>query len=524
MIIIFFILILISLTGIIDGFMCYFYDLGCVPILNFNNSITIIYNKNISIPLISIGFVIILLLLLSFYIIKKKKNLSEEYEGLLDNKKDNFILLYISHFLSSWGDRMWQFVIPVILMIIFKNTFMPTAIYMLSIYLGNIIGMQFIGKWIDKSNRFYIQKITILVENFCIISSSLIITFLPSIININNINFQSYKTILIILLIILLSIVGEIMNNTQIISTEKDWIIVMSNKCNLEINDINTKMKRIDLFCKILAPAVISVFIDLFKNDQEKIFVAGIIICFWNLLSFPIELYLKSYVNSNFPELNHKNYIHKKEKKCDLTHIKLYYNHNIFYASISLSLLYMTVLSNGSIMTNYLQWRKISLTIIGLSRGLGALFGFIGTFLFTILNKKLRNEKKTGLISLWGFFILLFPILISFILFNNDRISDYTLIGLCIISRSMLWIFDLSIQKIMQYEIEEINRGKINSMHTTMFQIFTCFIGIFGIIFYKPEDFIYLIMISILSLGISSIIYTFWYKKNRLNNENLIKF
>ena len=82
MIIIFFILILISLTCIIDGFMCYYIDLGCVPILNLNNSITIIYNKNISIPLISIGFVIILLLLLSFYIIKKKKKI------YLKNMKD----------------------------------------------------------------------------------------------------------------------------------------------------------------------------------------------------------------------------------------------------------------------------------------------------------------------------------------------------------------------------------------------------------------------------------------------------
>ena len=48
--------------------------------------------------------------------------------------------------------------------------------------------------------------------------------------------------------------------------------------------------------------------------------------------------------------------------------------------------------------------------------------------------------RENWISIIMGIFILLFPIVISFILFNKNKISDYTLIGLCIISRSMLWI------------------------------------------------------------------------------------
>lgn len=527
-----FLLILASLSCIFItfGFTCFFSHQICPPLPAFNIDPT---KQNIywGIPMIIIGFTILLASLFGFYLIPYEK-INAEFQALLPEtimKKKIFNLIYVSHFLSSWGDRMLQFAIPVILMLIFKTSFLPTAIYGIAICLGNIIGLQFLGKWIDNTCRWKVQKKSIILENISIVFNSILICYLPYYLSNNLLSFHDYRIILIIIFGMLFSIVAEIMNNAQTISTEKDWIIVISDSSTYPIEKANATMKRIDLFCKIVAPAFLGIILDFFSHSYHKIFVAGIVILIWNIISFPLETLYKLVIYENFSELenqynelcfgidstdlDYEDLGIIRRKKSWFSSTKLYFKHFIFLASISGCLLYMTVLSNGAIMTNYLQWRNISLKIIALSRGLGALMGFLGTYLYIWLTKRSDREEKIGLISLWSFFLLLSPILFSFIIVPFTIISDYTLIISCIVSRTALWIFDLVLQSIMQRGIGERERGKINSSHTIMYQIFTLLINIFGIIFYNPENFIYLIIISLVAILSSAIVFSLWYNR-----------
>jgi solute carrier family 40 (iron-regulated transporter), member 1 len=556
-------LLLVSIFISISGFFCVFeisslYSVNkwdyclSIPMMNYtNNSIYVTKNKNIGIPTVIIGSLYLIIISISICLIQYfwlQKNKNENSSLLPFKRRDKYLkLLYISHFFSCWGDRMWQFAIPVILMVIFKNTFIPTAIYSIIIYLGNILAMPLIGKWIDKNNRFQVQKKSIIIENLMIVVSSLVISIFPFFVNIDEIDLQNKYVIVGAVVTILFGIIGEIMNNAQNISTEKDWVIIISKSTDYPINNINKIMKRIDLICKILAPAVIGIIIDRFDNHNQKIFVAGLVIGTWNILSFPLEIILKNIVYSEFPELRRKihthingithnhmdgekyhqhldgsdylddieyidlNSINDKQEKC--LSFSLYFNHPICLASLSAGMIWMTVLSNGSIMTNYLQWRNINLTLIGAGRGLGALMGVMGTYLFGWLNSKTQNENKTAVISLWCFWLYLLPILFAFIFFGKSRTSDYTLMGCCILSRIMMWMFELSLQNIMQKNIEEENRGKINTMHTTIYQTFYILINIFGIIFFKPEHFIYLVIISLSAVGTAVFTLSYWYKK-----------
>lgn len=562
----FLVLLMVSIFINISGFFCIF-ELSSLysnkkldyclsfPMMNYTtNKIYTIKNQNIGIPTLIIGILYLIILSISGILIQlfNNKETKNENSSLLPykNRQKYLKLVYISHFLSSWGDRMWQFAIPVILMIIFKNTFIPTAIYSIIIYLGNILAMPLIGKWIDKINRFQVQKKSIVIENLMIILSSLIISIFPFFVNIDEIDLQNKYVISGAVATIIFGIIGEIMNNAQNISTEKDWIIIISKSTDYPINNINKIMKRIDLICKILAPSVIGIIIDRFDNHSQKIFIAGLVIGTWNILSFPLEIILKNILYCKFPELRRKIHTHingithnhidgekyhqhldssdylddieyidtnsfnnKQEKCLSLSSFSLYFNHPICLASLSAGMIWMTVLSNGSIMTNYLQWRNINLTLIGAGRGLGALMGVMGTYLFGCLNSRTGNENKTALISLWCFWLYLLPIIFAFIFFGQSRTSDYTLMGCCILSRIMMWMFELSLQNIMQKNIEEENRGKINTMHTTMYQTFYILINIFGIIFFKPEHFIYLVVISLSAVGMAVFTLSYWYRK-----------
>ena len=42
--------------------------------------------------------------------------------------------LFFGHWLSAWGDRMWQFATPVLFMDIFLDTLAPAALYGVAVY------------------------------------------------------------------------------------------------------------------------------------------------------------------------------------------------------------------------------------------------------------------------------------------------------------------------------------------------------------------------------------------------------
>ncbi|TYZ68533.1 hypothetical protein PybrP1_000157, partial [[Pythium] brassicae (nom. inval.)] len=53
--------------------------------------------------------------------------LETEVVGPNEPPKRVLMYLYISHFLSAWGDRMWQFAVPILFMEVFVDTLLPSA-------------------------------------------------------------------------------------------------------------------------------------------------------------------------------------------------------------------------------------------------------------------------------------------------------------------------------------------------------------------------------------------------------------
>merc|ERR1719158_52002 len=83
--------------------------------------------------------------------------------------------------------------------------------------------------------------------------------------------------------------------------------------------------------------------------------------------------------------------------------IRAYVGHDVFLASLSFCLLFMTVLDNGTLITSYFTWRDIHASVLGLQRGVGAACGLAGTFAFMALLSWGMDEKRVGLFSIWFF-------------------------------------------------------------------------------------------------------------------------
>jgi hypothetical protein len=125
----------------------------------------------------------------------------------------------------------------------------------------------------------------------------------------------------------------------------------MSFVCSL-IVDMNATMRRIDLFCKLAGPLFVSL-LTIRSSSFAALFLTGT-----NLVSFPFEYCFILIVHKRFPALAIKPPRSAQTSPPFIRQIiqwplmtfsswKIYYRSPLFSASLSLSILYFTVLSFG---------------------------------------------------------------------------------------------------------------------------------------------------------------------------------
>ena len=449
----------------------------------------------------------------------------------------HFYLMCLSHTLSAWEDRMWQFAIPILMMHVFKDTLLPGALFGLVQYLGVVVLMPKAGHVIDRAYRLRLLWYTIMIENFCILGTCVALAFMVAFNQNSGGGFHLNASMIALYLVLLvLGVIGEVCNKMQTISLEQDWVVVMTGQDSELLSRTNVILKRIDLLCKVLAPGVIGIFLDLFGSDRlSSSFVGIVVLGLWNFCSWPIEYTVLREVYEGIPDLQKKKIVNEDEfyqnlladheadpsndGKSVVNSVKEYLQHPVFLASLSFCMLFMTVLDNGTLITSYLTWRSVNASILGIQRGMGAVVGLAGTFAFMHLTSK-GGVEKVGLASIWLFALTMAPSVVILLLFGENRTSDYALIGGMIFSRAALWIFDLAERQLMQERVEESSRGVMNSMQVATYQTLYCVIQVCGMIFSDPSQFLILAIISLAGLLLAAAVYTLWFFMQRKNDTS----
>lgn len=415
----------------------------------------------------------------------------------------SYVSLYISHFLTSWTERFYEFASYLFIIEIFKKSLLLPSIYGFVVTISAIIFSNYIGKYVDIIERLKILRITMFVQKMSIIISCfMFISMMTS----NDNKIIKYIIVVIFGCTLKLSFIA---NN---ISIEKDWVIIISNG-NTE--KLTTTMRRIDLFCKTMAPLTMGIIT--FKGNLYGV----ISIIIWNVLSGCLEyiLILKTYIN--FPELSNKNnpnnenthLIENDNYEENITFIE-YIKHKIFLASLSLSMLYLTVLSFGGIMTSYLKLIGYSDFTLGILRAVAGISGISATYLMPYISSKI-GIVRTGLWALWLEFFTLIPVILSFKLNISDWINFIMMFGGMSLSRIGLWMFDLSETIILQNQVDSKKIGSISGWQHSLCNFFDLLQFILTMIISDPNNFFIPSFILLLAVLSSSIIYTYYVYKQR---------
>lgn len=87
-------------------------------------------------------------------------------------------LMYMSHMLQTFGDRMWEFAIPVLFIEIWTHTLLPSAIFAFTLYSSTFLLMSSVGSWLDRSDRMKAMTTALCTQNACIFITSALLFFM----------------------------------------------------------------------------------------------------------------------------------------------------------------------------------------------------------------------------------------------------------------------------------------------------------------------------------------------------------
>eukprot|EP00040_Diaphanoeca_grandis_P014078 m.71210 g.71210 ORF g.71210 m.71210 type:complete len:700 (+) comp24327_c0_seq1:133-2232(+) len=444
--------------------------------------------------------------------------------------KGLLLRLYLSHFLSAWGDRMWEFASALLLISIWPDTLLLAAMYGLAGSGAVVFFGPSVGDWVDQSPRLDVVRKALFVANGSVVVATILIGILLAS------KDKETKPVLVTLLLLCGS-TSSLGSLASTLAVEKEWVKILCGDDSEMLAETNARMRRIDLICKLVAP----IFVGLIMSGAGAI-TGTIVIGVWNFISMFPEYLALTLTYHSFPKLKERKTpavaAEARPTKCSKvfkvfisikTGWKLFSRLDIFRPALALSLLYCTVLSFGSIMTAYAYNRGVNEATLAVFRGVGAGFGLLGTFIYPRLSPKF-GLIKTGGISIWsqvGFLALCLAS--TFYAGHTGDCSDFTesehdscihnrnvemglLISGVVISRCGLWMFDLAVTQMLQERVPIAIIATVNGTQSSIQNLLDLFSYVLGVMLNRPQDFTPLVWISFAFVFAASLLYTsFWH-------------
>lgn len=369
--------------------------------------------------------------------------------------------LYVSHFLSTWNSRTFEFGAVLFLARIFPGTLLPPSVYALVRAASAICFAPLVGRCVDRGDRLKVVRFSIIGQRGAVILSCLGFWALSTDIR----DHPGFKFPLIAMLA-LLACLEKLCSIMNIIAVERDWIVVIAetSQCRLEV--LNSQMRRIDLVCKLVGPLVIALV------DGYSTTTAIIAVLLVNASSVLIEYFAIARVYHMVPALQARPAVSKNTENVSSDRPELpaiwrlgslfmvqtrsvnrtvsdYIRHPVFLPSMALCLLYFTVLSFSGQMVTYLLSVGLSSAQIGVLRTLSTAIEISATWLAPIAMNRIGplrgglwfiNWQILCLVGAFGFFSIV----------RAPSVAAFGLVVGVIASRVGLWGFDLCVQIIIQ--------------------------------------------------------------------------
>lgn len=447
--------------------------------------------------------------------------------------------LYLSHFLSTWNSRLFEFGAVLFLASIYPSTLSPMSVYALVRSAAAIVFAQTVGTWIDNGNRLSVVRFSIVGQRFAVAASCGLFWALEQ----KSTSLGPRTKDGFFTLTVLLACVEKLCSMMNLLSVERDWVVVITEGNDSSRRTLNARMRRIDLLCKLLGPLVIS-----------AIAMASVLVAIWATLamsglSVVIEYISIAQVYKHVPALRREppppSEAHAyepvgQEEQDDeperpqptkswfqttlhhvlpISSLPFYFHHRAFLPSFSLALLYLTVLSFSGQMVTYLISIGYTSLHVGIARTVSTIFELSATWVAPRLMKKI-GVVRGGIWSLsWQMIWLAAGVSWFFAGFEGSRSNAVvSATGLAVgvaLSRVGLWGYDLCAQNIVQDEVDPHHRGTFSTAEAAFQNLFELISYATTVIFSRPDQFRWPVVTSVAAVYIAGGLYAMFVRKRR---------
>ncbi|KAL4771882.1 Ferroporti-1 [Aspergillus nidulans var. acristatus] len=425
--------------------------------------------------------------------------------------------LYTSHFLSTWNSRMFEFGAVVFLASIFPETLLYASVYALVRSLFAVLFSSWLGSLVDRTDRLSAIRHSIIWQRIPVAVSCVCLGLLlrsPPI----------HLSWLLFIALVLLAGVEKLAATVNTVSVERDWAVVISEALLVSRKDLNASMRRIDLFCKLVAPVVVSLMDGLLSTK----------VAIWAVLGVNATVVLVEYFaiagldrgqerqaaddaedeQQQLEEHLAQNTIAQHIRRTVASWLE-YVRQSVFLASFALSLLYLTVLSFGPTMVTFLLHSGFSSLDVSAMRIGAVLTEISGTWMAPFLMDRI-GPIRSGLWFLnWQFGTLAAAVAAFAFASDKPRLVAGCLITGVALSRLGLWGFDLSVQFLVQENINPGSRARFSATEMALQSVFEMISFATTIVFADPDQFKYPVYISYGAIALAAVCFAAYVRRER---------
>ncbi|KAK6524814.1 hypothetical protein TWF281_011712 [Arthrobotrys megalospora] len=321
--------------------------------------------------------------------------------------------LYVSHFLSTWNARTYEFAAVVFTVEAFPNTLLPASISGIAQCLAAILFSPSVGTWADRSpSRLSSLKTTILVQRIAVLTACACwMVLLWSGSDTSSPHPVGIKWS-VLAVIVILSCIERLAAGGNVVVMERDWVPTLApavGESSLHI--LNASMRRIDLICKVLAPGFVTLLPTVFSlltvTKRHSVFWSVVVIAVMSLLSPWVEWMSAQRVWKNNELLQAPKFVEREREReaeddnidgiiqylrTKASGLTRFCQSAVFLPTVSISLMYLSVLTFSSPMITFLLNAGFTLPVVTMARLFSSLLEVSATAVMPWGVKTLRNR------------------------------------------------------------------------------------------------------------------------------------
>ncbi|KAK9450666.1 Ferroporti-1 [Limtongia smithiae] len=431
------------------------------------------------------------------------------------------VRIYTSHFLSAFNSRIFEYSAVLFLAAIFPGTLLPSSVYALFRAIAAITLAPTVGKQVDVTNRLVVVRRSIIFQRGAVVVSCVLL-LLMIVLHIGSPTKPFWLQALFISLLSLFACVEKLASILNTVAVERDWVVVIAGSDTQDLQQLNSSMRRIDLFCKMAGPLFISLLVGVTLLGSVITLIAV------NSISVFIEYFTIARVYSFVPALASRgsaeaedfdttyaplseddenipsDTVPTQDVKTLGSPLHIYTHHEMFLPSLGLAVLYFTVLNFGGQFVTYLLALGYGPFVVGILRTGSVVFELAATWIAPLLMNRVGPVRAGLWLIHWQAVCCVVAAVAIYKStglggegFHNGNATfgifgsatAFVVVLGVVLSRVGLWGFDLCAEILIQENVEAEVRSVFSSVESSFQNFFELLSFASTIVFDKADMF-----------------------------------